>query len=421
MTARCANGWTGGQYSVFRFALGTCLLAHLACLVATASGVSGRAGALGEACESALSTSLREPALCWNSRIGIVASLSAGAVLGALLALGVRDRLAGLSLLCLGVVVFGASPLVPDSSMAFFGFILLAHAFVPRRPYGSWDARGRTDPAGGWRMPNRVYAAAWVVLAIHYAYSGATKLESRAWIDGTALAQALHAAVAGPNPLGALVLRLPSGLLALASWSALALQLGFLPLAISRKIRPWPWLALLCAQLCWLALGDPGGAGAGLVMLHLLVFDPGWVKGAAEQSPAMVFYDGDCGLCHRFVRFALAEDSEGRLFRFAPRESRAFAALREASGPPAALDAIDSIVLSLPDGRWLVRGAAILEIGRRLGGVWRVAAIAARVVPLRVLDAAYAGIARIRHRIFAKPDDVCPILPAHLRDRFVLD
>jgi predicted DCC family thiol-disulfide oxidoreductase YuxK len=34
------------------------------------------------------------------------------------------------------------------------------------------------------------------------------------------------------------------------------------------------------------------------------------------------------------------------------------------------------------------------------------------------LNAGYDFIARIRYRLFARPDDVCPILPKHLRDRF---
>ena len=36
------------------------------------------------------------------------------------------------------------------------------------------------------------------------------------------------------------------------------------------------------------------------------------------MSPELVFYDGDCGLCHRTVRFLLARDPEGSLFLFAP-------------------------------------------------------------------------------------------------------
>ncbi len=140
-----------------------------------------------------------------------------------------------------------------------------------------------------------------------------------------------------------------------------------------------------------------------------------------DRSRATIFYDGGCGLCHRFVRFVLAVDREGKCFRFAPLEGGAFAVLRKASARSEMLDNIDSIVLSLPDGSLLVRAAAVLEIGRRLGGIWRVLAAAGSIFPLRVLDFGYDGIARIRHRIFSTPPDACPILPAHLRDRFDLD
>jgi predicted DCC family thiol-disulfide oxidoreductase YuxK len=142
---------------------------------------------------------------------------------------------------------------------------------------------------------------------------------------------------------------------------------------------------------------------------------------APDRGRATIFYDGGCGLCHRFVRFALNRDPEGEHFRFAPLEGAAFAALRNASTRSEMLDDIDSIVLSLPDGSLLVRAAAVLEFGKIVGGAWRTASIAVSVIPLRLLDAVYDGIARIRHRIFAKPQDACPILPPHLRDRFDLD
>lgn len=140
-----------------------------------------------------------------------------------------------------------------------------------------------------------------------------------------------------------------------------------------------------------------------------------------DRSRAMIFYDGGCGLCHRFVRFVLAVDREGKCFRFSPLEGDAFTVLRKASTQSEMLDNIDSIVLSLPDGSLLVRAAAVIEIGKILGGVWRAAAVAASVIPLRLLDAGYDGIARIRHKIFSTPPGACPILPAHLRDRFDLD
>jgi len=421
MTASGANGWTGGQYSLFRFALGLYLLIHLACLVASVSELPGEAGVLGKAPGNALPSLVLESGLYRNAPVAIVALLLAGIGLSALFALGVRDRFAGLTLLCLGIGLFAMSPAISNSSMPFVGLILLAHAFVPRRPYGSWDARGRSDPGAGWRMPSWIHSAAWIALAIGYAYSGATKLANPSWVDGSALAQALSDPLARRTLLGELVLQLPSALIALVTWGALALEISFAPLAIMRKVRPWLWLAVLGMQLAWMALGHFADASAGIVILQCFAFDPAWVEGASEKRPPKIFYDGGCGLCHRTVRFVIAEDRDGTHFRFAPLEGNAFSALRRSSTCAEMLEQIDSIVLWLPDGSLLVRAAAVLEIGKRLGGIWRVAAIAAGVLPLRALDAGYDGIARIRHRLFATPSGVCPILPAELRNRFDLD
>jgi predicted DCC family thiol-disulfide oxidoreductase YuxK len=344
--------------------------------------------------------------------------LLAGVGLSALFALGICDRFAGLALLALGAGLFAVNPQISNASTPFIAPILFAHTFVPPRPYGSWGARGRIDPGAGWQLPSAIHTAAWIALAIGYAYSGFTKLGDPAWIDGSALLTALGDPLTRQTLPEKLVLVLPSPLLALATWSVLALEIGFAPLATLRKIRPWLWLALLSVQILLMTLGHFADAGAGMLMLHFLAFDPAWVKGTDGQSTATIFYDGGCGLCHRFVRFALAEDAKGRRFRFAPLESGAFSALRKASPQADLLDSIDSVVLSLPSGDLLVRAAATLEIGKRLGGIWRVAATAVGAVPLCVLNAAYDGIAKIRHRIFAAPAEACPILPAQLRERF---
>jgi predicted DCC family thiol-disulfide oxidoreductase YuxK len=394
------------------------MLIHLACLVPLASEMSSGAIVFGEASESTLHSFFPNTLFFWDSPAVVVALLLASAGLSVLFALGVRDRLVGLILLFLGICLFTTNPPISNSSMPFIGWILLAHAFVPRRPYGSWDARGRIDPGADWRMPARIHTATWIVLAIGYAYSGATKLGNASWVEGSALLQALSDPLAGRTLLGDLVLLLPPSLISLATWSVLLLEISFAPLAILRKARPWLWLALLGVQLSLMTLGDFADSSAGMVMLHFFAFDPAWVKSKVEARSATIFYDGECGLCHRFVRFSLAEDPEGKHFRFAPLEGDVFAALRKASNRSEMLDDIDSLVLSLPDESLLVRAAGVLEIGKRLGGIWRVAAAAAGVLPLRMLDTGYDGIARIRHRIFATPPDACPILPSHLLDRF---
>jgi predicted DCC family thiol-disulfide oxidoreductase YuxK len=80
----------------------------------------------------------------------------------------------------------------------------------------------------------------------------------------------------------------------------------------------------------------------------------------------------------------------------------------------------DSIVVVTPDGQVLCRSAAVLEFARLLGGSWRLAAIAARLVPRPAADLAYRVIAAIRHRLFDRPSQSCPLLSPELRDRFDL-
>jgi predicted DCC family thiol-disulfide oxidoreductase YuxK len=282
------NGWTGGQYSLYRFAFGLYLASRFARELSDGEGVLGVALALG-------------------------------------LAMGAGGRL--LALVCAAFSVFAREP------PALVGLLLLL-AWLPGDPYGSLAARGRADPGGGWRLPATVLIAARV-----------------------AFVAALLACVLRPSP-------------------------GSVPAA---------------------------------VFLLLLGFDPAWLAPRRGNAPATLFYDGDCGLCHRAVRFVLAEDRDGCAFRFAPLASETF----EKALPAAERAALpDSLVVRTPDGRILVRTAAVREICTRLGGLWRALAVASLALPERLLDRGYDGVARIRKRLFARPAEACPIVPAELRQRF---
>ena len=70
------------------------------------------------------------------------------------------------------------------------------------------------------------------------------------------------------------------------------------------------------------------------------------------------------------------------------------------------------------DGGVVTRSAAVVHVLKRLGGLWRVIGTVAGWLPGALLDWTYDGIARIRHRLFAKPDDACPVMPRELRARF---
>jgi predicted DCC family thiol-disulfide oxidoreductase YuxK len=103
-------------------------------------------------------------------------------------------------------------------------------------------------------------------------------------------------------------------------------------------------------------------------------------------------------------------------FHFAPLHGTTFLAQvpePERSGLP------DSLVLRTSEDQLLTRSAAMLHILRRLGGPWRVLAALGSVVPRRLRDALYDFIARIRLRLFARPDDWCPLVPKELRARFL--
>ncbi len=139
-------------------------------------------------------------------------------------------------------------------------------------------------------------------------------------------------------------------------------------------------------------------------------------RATSTTGPEVLFYDGGCGLCHRAVLFLLWADREGRAFRFAPLGGATF----EAQVPPSERRGLpDSMVLRMADGALLTRSAGVLHILRRLGGGWRVLAFLFGLVPRPLRDVAYDSVARIRFRLFARPDDACPMVPPPLRSRFL--
>jgi predicted DCC family thiol-disulfide oxidoreductase YuxK len=133
--------------------------------------------------------------------------------------------------------------------------------------------------------------------------------------------------------------------------------------------------------------------------------------------PEILFYDGYCGLCHRAVRFVIAQDRAGTLFRFAPLQGGKFPRL---VGPAQRGTLPDSIVVMTTDGELLARSDAFLHILRRLGGAWKAWAVVLNIVPRRFRDFVYDFVARIRYRVFGRRDDLCPVMPPELRARFDL-
>jgi predicted DCC family thiol-disulfide oxidoreductase YuxK len=275
--------WTGGQYSLWRVALGLYLLSVLAARLPDATA-------------------------------------GLGALLALLVAIGWRDRLAAVAL---GLLLAW----MPGAPLA--GWLLILHAFVPPAPYGSLAAGGRVDPRGDWHLPAPLCWACWLALAGIYAYSAYCKM------------------------------------------------LLFVP---------------------------------ELVLLHLLTVNPRWLR-SSQTEPSLVFYDGECGLCQRAVRFVLSEDV-GEAWRLSPLQGETFTALGIAeSAIP------DSMGVKVGD-RLLWHSSAVVLLLWRIGGYWRVAGALLWCVPKPLRDLGYVCVARVRRSLFAKPSGLCPLMPPDLAARF---
>lgn len=408
------NQWTGGQYSIFRALLGAYLFVHFAQLVPWGAEVFSRGGVLPEASASPLLRLFPNVLALCDAPIFVTALLLAAAGLSLLLAIGWRDRIAAVLLWYVWACLFGRNPLIGNPGLPYIGLLLLVHACLPGAPYGSWERRGQNDPGADWRMPQELYAVVWILMALGYSYSGYTKLVSPSWVNGTAFIHVLNNPLARPGIVRDVLLWLPPMFLQAATWGALVAELSFAPLILCRRLRPWLWGGMLAMHLGLILLIDFADLSLGMVMLHLFTFDPGWLQPRGARAATMVFYDGHCGLCHRVVRWLIAEDRAG-VMRFAPLDGETFrAAVSEA--PRAELP--DSVIVQTPGGELLARSTAVLYLMQRLGGVWRALGWLGGAIPVVLRDRAYDAVARVRRRMFAAPTAACPLLPAHLRARF---
>ena len=131
-----------------------------------------------------------------------------------------------------------------------------------------------------------------------------------------------------------------------------------------------------------------------------------------EPRP-VILYDGECGLCNRWVKFVLRFDRR-EIFAFSALQSAfAEAVLREgglAGGPPRTVVVVDG-------GRLYTESDAVLRIASELGFPWRLAT-PLRFIPAKLRNAAYRLVARHRHRLFPKPGS-CALPGAGRAGRFL--
>ena len=115
----------------------------------------------------------------------------------------------------------------------------------------------------------------------------------------------------------------------------------------------------------------------------------------------VLFFDGECGLCHRTVAWFQRHDRRG-IVHYAPLQGTTFTRLSAA----APTDVSTAIVLD-DQGLWTESGA-ILAALRALGGGWRCVGSIGRLVPRFVRDRIYRFVARRRIGWFG-PAELCDL------------
>lgn len=129
------------------------------------------------------------------------------------------------------------------------------------------------------------------------------------------------------------------------------------------------------------------------------------------MNTPILFFDGTCGLCNKFVNFLFWIDKKG-VFKVATLQGATAQKLLSAQRR----SEIDTVVV-LDKGQELTKSNAILRIFQQLGGAWKVAGIL-RIIPAFFRDWAYDIIAQNRYTVFGKWD-TCRLPNREEKDRFL--
>ena len=121
----------------------------------------------------------------------------------------------------------------------------------------------------------------------------------------------------------------------------------------------------------------------------------------------VIYYDGECGLCHLAVKFILRVDSKSK-FYFSPL-----------SNLDNNFKNIDSIVFK-KGNKVFYEGQAIIMVFENIDNNWNYMAKVLKLIPINILDTAYRWVSRNRAKFSAKKESSCPMVPSYYQKRFIL-
>lgn len=268
---------TGQQFAAFRLAFGVYLMVHCAALSFDAPEVFSSAGMLPDGRVNPTAGIFPNLLLWFDSPAQVVAFSLSLAALSLCIALGLYRRAAApvvwYGLACL----FNRNVLIQNPSLPFIGWLLLALALIPENEPYRLLPRSKNQ-AGSFRLPPLLYSGAWYLTAVGYTASGLHKLTAPSWRDGSALEHVLSIPLARNVPWREWFLQLDPSLLHALTWGAVAAECIYLPLALFQSTRPLAWLSMVGMHLGILCFIDFADLTAALLLLHLFLFDPAWLK-----------------------------------------------------------------------------------------------------------------------------------------------
>ena len=388
------NVWRKGQHGTFRGFLGVFLSVYFLNLVFTGAELSFPSEL------SYLSPSVKN-ALSLNPKIPFDTLLL---VLGSVLSIGLISgfRIRAITAVLMLLLLFSPFPLVQNIATTLLLFWLLTlNASLPQPSRDLPNLKSKVvqkSPA----LSKFHFWSAWTILAgvhAHIALSSISALLLTETDDATNALQTLleHSPTPG----------IPAAVI------GFSMSLTFVLLAVVKSMRSRFWILIMLLTFCKFLM-EPSLSEAALLLAYFSVFDPNWFPG--KGGPYRLFYDGNCGLCHKSVRFIIFEQSLPSKFLFSTLRSGHFDKI-----PSHIRSTIpDSLVLTKHEGSLDIkcRSDAVIAILEGIGGTWLFVGWLISHIPRVVRDGIYDVVAKQRANFFSRPIESCPIVPAWASNLF---
>ena len=123
-----------------------------------------------------------------------------------------------------------------------------------------------------------------------------------------------------------------------------------------------------------------------------------------EKPQIIVFYDGVCGLCNRWITFLSTRDTV-RFFHYAPLQGETAKKILTASE----IDSLKTMIV-WTESKTYIESDGVLFCLSQISTFWQIFALFCRWIPGFIRNAVYRYIAERRYRWFGKYDS-CPLPP----------